>query len=736
MFPCRSDTPEASFRLRLPALIAAGALAVIVLSTLIGAGAPISSDDIWWHLVLGEEFSKHGPWLQADPLLFSSISPPIPHSWLFDVFASGIDRALGLPGLRAFHGLACLGIIALAYRIFRHGGRERVLALTATALFLAIALNRLVRLRPDLFSIAACLLLYLLLLADDEPPSRRRIAASVFVMLLWANAHALFAIGPLLLCAALGVWVVTPIVTRTGSYSAFQFLWIKRLGGAISLGLLIALLNPRGIDQHLSFLRSAEGKALWSVVDDWTPFNPFSWEPLRGAIPFATWVVADLVFCAFVILAVYLGIRLLRDPEESPFTSLQAPLLALAVASLLAIAVSSRFLWMAFFPILWLMRCLPLALPAARQRLLPWAAAAVSIIVMVIFPNLRLLVEFGSGRMNWVLEQNLTKAYPIEGVKFLSEAGLAGNMFASYATSGFLGYWLSPRIQTLVNASMNVPPEAFEDYFAIVNEEGVRPGERFTDILDRREIDLFFGMGTPNPATFLYSTPDLEANPNWLLVHRSLDHAIYQRRNPDNRENLTRIADYYAAAGIPFDPETGLDVSAIVREHTQWAIDTRMLPTKYRQLLSSQTQNPRALKFLAIIHLLLGDYPAAARFDEQILAIAPETLDARRRLVYNLLKLGRAEEAHSRAQTLTANTGQRLGPGLLKLIERGLKIERSGGFDSITDQRRNAWRRDLNSLHPITNQDHQTILRSLLIPPPTLSVARRQPTGVRRGNQQ
>jgi tetratricopeptide (TPR) repeat protein len=269
-----------------------------------------------------------------------------------------------------------------------------------------------------------------------------------------------------------------------------------------------------------------------------------------------------------------------------------------------------------------------------------------------------------------------------------------------------------------------------------VNEEGVQSGERFTDILDRREIDLFFGMGTPNPATFLYSTPDLEADPNWLLVHRSLDHAIYQRRNPDNRENLTRIADYYSAAGIPFDPETGLDVDAIVREHTQWAIDTRMLPTKYRQLLSSQTQNPGALKFLAIIHLLLGDYPAAARFDEQILAIAPETLGARRRLVYNLLKLGRVEEAHTRARTLPANDGQRLGPGLLNLIERGLDIERSGGFDSITDERRDAWRRDLNSLHPITDQDHQTILRSLLIPPPKLSVARHQPTEVRRGNRQ
>jgi hypothetical protein len=698
---------------------------VIGLSTLFWAVAPISSDDLWWHLSLGEAFSRNGPWLESDPLLFSAVSPPIPHSWLFDVFVSSVDRALGLPGLRILHGLACLGIIVLAYRIFRRGQQGHGLALTATALFLAIALNRLIRIRPDLISIAACLLLYLLLLADDKPPSRRRVAASILVMLLWANAHALFALGPLLLCVVLGVWIATPLVTRTRGYSPVETLWVKRLGASISLGLLVALLNPRGISQHLSFLSSAQGDALWSVVDDWTPFNPFSWEPLRGAIPFATWVVTDVVFGLFIATAIYLGIRFLRNAETTPFTSLQAPLLGLAFASLVAIAVSSRFLWMAFFPILWLQRCLPAALPAARHNALSWGAAAVCVAVMVTFPNLGMLREFGSGRMSWILEQNLKKAYPVEGVKFLSDVGLEGNLFARYSTSGFLGYWLSPRIQTLVNASMNFPPEAFQDYFAIVNEEGVRPGERFTDVLDRRNIDLFFGMGTPNPATFLYSTPDLEAESQWLLVHRSLDHAIYQRRTPNNAENLTRVAAFYAAEGIPFDPSTGLDVGTILRDHTQWAIDTRMLPTRYQQLLRARAGNPQALKQLAIIHLLLGDYSAAIRFDQKILVLVPEALGARHRLVYGLLKLGRVEEAFAHAQALAQPDEQRDVPNLRKLAQRALEIDRNGGFEAVLPQTRDAWRRDLNSLYPITDREHQTIMRSLLLPPPTLAAPRR-----------
>jgi hypothetical protein len=734
LLPCPSDTPEATSRPSLPAFIAAAALGVIVLSTLFWALAPISSDDLWWHLSLGEAFSKHGPWLESDPLLFSAVSPPIPHSWLFDVFVSGVDRTLGLPGLRILHGLACLAIIVLAYRIFRRGWQDRALALTATALFLAIALNRLIRIRPDLFSIAACLLLYLLLLADDKPPSRRRIAASVFVMLLWANAHALFALGPLLLCVALGAWLVTPVLTRTRGFSPLERLWIKRLGSAISLGFLFALLNPRGISQHLSFVRSAQGDALWSVVDDWTPFDPFSWTPLRGAIPFATWIVTDAVFGLFIVLVIYLGIRFLRDPQKTPLTSLQLPLLGLAAASLVAVAVSSRFLWMAFFPILWLQRCLPVALPNTRRSALSWGAAAVCVVVMLTFPNLRMLKEFGSGRMNWILEQNLKKAYPIEGVKFLSEAGLEGNLFARYSTSGFLGYWLSPRIQTLVNASMNFPPEAFEDYFAIVNKEGVRPGERWTDVLDRWDIDLFFGMGTPNPATFLYSTPDLEAETEWLLVHRSLDHAIYHRRAPNDSGNLARVAAFYSAQGIPFDTDVGLNLSAILSEHTQWAIDTRMLPTRYPELLTRmRAGNRQALKHLAVIHLLLGDYSASIRFDQKILVLDSEAQSARRRLVYGLLKLGRMEEASAHARAFAVRDERRdlagnvpsNGPSLRKLVQRGLEIKRSGGFDTVSPQIRDGWRRDLNSLYPITDLEHQTIMRSLLLPPPTLSPPRR-----------
>jgi tetratricopeptide (TPR) repeat protein len=701
---------------RLPDIVAGVSLGIIVVSAVFWAAAPIASDDLWWHLSLGELFRAQGPWASPDPLLFAAVDPPIPHSWFFDMLVSVVDQSFGLAGLRVFHAVAVLLIIVLAYAIFRRGLADRALALAGTAIFVSLAADRLIRMRPDLLSIGACLLLYLLLLAEDSPPSRRRVAASIFVMWFWANSHALFAVGPILLGVGLCAWFAAPLLRQSRRFSPQEWLWVTRLTTAIGLGLLAALLNPRGIDQVFTFLRSAESKVLWAVRDDWTPFNPFLWEPLRGAMPFSTWVIADATLVAFVLLAIFLCVRILRRPEVAPWSSLHPPLFGLAVASLVAIAASSRFLWMAIFPILWLLRCLPSALPNFSSGGLKWSSALLCAVLLLAFPNLGMLGAFTSGRLNWYLEQDVKTAYPSEGVHFLRQTEMEGNLFARYSTSGFIGYWLEPRIKTLVNASMNFPADVFEDYFAIVGEKGVHAGERYTDVLDRREIDLYFGFGTPTPSAFIYSTPDLEAEPAWLLVHRGLDHAIYQRDSPRNLKNLERAVNYYAQNRVPFDPMTGLDIGRVLRDHTQWAIEHRMLPIRYHELFEARSGSPNALNNLGIIHLLLGDYAAQIEFDRELVSLVPNNLDGRRRLAYGLLKLGRADEALAHARTLKSIDEKPIADQLLRLAERKLAIDRDGDLSAEKFLKSDAWRRDLNSLHIVTDRQHKTILRSMISP--------------------
>ncbi len=185
------------------------ALAGLSAAFLIGAvlyysGRPVATDDGWWHLTLGRSFVSEGLWPESDPSLFTAHEEaPQLHSWLFGVSVYGLERAFGLGGLRIVHVLCVAGILWLAHSLFRRQSRSRVACFCALAFFVVMSWQRLFQLRPDLFSIPATFLLYRLLLEDGEPPSWRRAAAATGLLLVWANVHALFAVGPLLVVAAL-----------------------------------------------------------------------------------------------------------------------------------------------------------------------------------------------------------------------------------------------------------------------------------------------------------------------------------------------------------------------------------------------------------------------------------------------------------------------------------------------------------------------------------------------------
>jgi hypothetical protein len=655
------------------ALIAGIGLVLVAIRVLHLAAGPIATDDLWWHLRLGEEYTAHGPWLEADPMLYSAVDgAPSPHAWLFGVAVSGIDRSLGLHGLRLAHVAIVALIIGLAFSIFRCEAGTSAAACLATVVFLVLAASRLGSLRPDLLSIAAVLLLHLLLLGGNEPPSWRRVTASVLLMLVWANCHAAFLVGPLLLLAALGGLAVRMALRRLqqgrgraraedAGGPAPEGRWMRAVTAALVLGLLAALLNPRGIEQHLSFVSSASGSGLWRIADDWLAFAPFSWRQSRLALDVGVWLTADLLLLCFLGAGLHALLRFLREPGAHTLRACDPMLFALGAAAFVAGFVSQRFLWMSVFPLLCVLRVLSSVREESIRRALAWACALVCVGLALSLPGARPFGSLAPDRLLGHLEQPFSERYPAEGVRFLAETKVSGNLFGRYATGGFFGYWLAPRVRTLVNGTLNFPTEVFEDYFAAVNLRGVHRDESFREVLDRREVDLFFGVGIPGPrapaTARFYTSADLEGEPDWLLVHRGLEHAIYLRREHRNTENLGRIARYYAREGITFDPERGLDVGTLLRDRPEWAIRQRMVPESYPQLLSDAVHAQRAarqeaLDRLGTLHLLLGDYETQLRFDRQTIALAPRRQEPRRRLVYGLLRLGRGREALAEALDL------------------------------------------------------------------------------------
>jgi len=270
--------------MRVAAALAHAALIAMAALSIFAIGRPVFTDDAWWHLAFGRAYASAGPWLPADPILHTATGPPAPASWLSDLGMFAISRALGFTGLRVFHVASALAILALVWDALRRAARSPIIASLGTSVFLALASYRLFQLRPELASLLATLVLYRLILADGALPSRARVAVAVVLCGIWANLHAGFLLGPILIAAAAaGVALSMPL--QPNPQRAALRAQALRLATASGLALLATLVNPSGGEAHTAYLSAGdEAPALARVVDEWTPFDPFAL-PAAGLPP-------------------------------------------------------------------------------------------------------------------------------------------------------------------------------------------------------------------------------------------------------------------------------------------------------------------------------------------------------------------------------------------------------------------------------------------------------------------
>lgn len=652
--------------------IAGASLALIVAVLLYLCGRPLATSDLWWHLEMGEVYATTGLWPAGDPLLHTAhADAPIQHEWLFDVAVHGVDRWLGFQGLRALHVLAVAVSLWLAHSIFRRRSRTPTAAFFATALFAVLASWRFVQLRPDLLSISATLLLYRLLLEPDDPPSWRRIAAAVLLLLVWANAHSLFGVGVLLLGAGLAAALTQAILADRlapgGATSEVEWLRVRRLAAALGLGLLATLLNPRGLAQHLTFVTSSRESAIWEIADEWLPFDLLSWREMGNSLGFSEWLLTDLTFAGFVVVAALGVVRLYRRATLEALREASPILFALSVAAIVAILVSVRFLWLTFFPLLFLLsneRRLASRAATGASGLLAIASLGLAAAHPAMTTVQTYAPEAPDSPAAYLFQPVNEFKFHADAVRFLEATGVEGNLFNTYRLGGFLAYRLAPRLRTFIDSrTEHYPVEIYREYVQVTRMEGAQPGESFRDLLDRRGVDLFVGVGIPptKPGR-RFTTAHLENAPEWLLVSRSIRHGIYLRSNERNRENLRRIAAYYEREGVPFDPLLGFDALAVLRDQPDWAEAHGMVPSGHSERLRDRlSADPRvrlqALEALGRTYVQLGAYEEQIGVDREAVLLRPRAKSPQRRLVYGLLRLGRTQEALESARAL-----QRIDP--------------------------------------------------------------------------
>jgi hypothetical protein len=698
--------------------------------TLFLAGQPIYANDTWIHLALGEVFLREGPWLEADPHLFAAPGPPSPASWLGSVAIHSGYRLFGFTGLRVLHASGVAVVLGLAWWVMRRSGASRAAASLGVSGLVALATYRLVQLRPDLFTIGATFALFLLLLADPAGPSRRRIAIAALLCALWANVHAAFLLGPLLVLGCAAAVAVAAGLAR-GVPRTNELRRARRLAVAGLVLLAAGCANPQGLDAYRAyFVSGTETMGLEAIIDEWNPTDLFAW-PIPSLPPTpAAWVLCWVAVIG-VLSAAALALRERWTKRGEGGFRVDPVLLALSVAALAASIVASRFLWLVLFALaLFASLARGGASPDAADPTpsMPLRASLASVALALTSLSVGLAhLEVG----DWPLVSRLARAenadyaapyagdrYFAHAVWFLADAGLEGRIYNDYPLGGFLAFWLAPKIRMSSSGTMNVEREAMQANFAIGARQTLRPDESYAALLDRQRVDLFLGSGYPIEATpgrpIPCTTRHLEHEPGWLLVFRNLQSAVYLRRNAANAANLERIVAYYQRAGVPFDREHGFETERVLRESAGWAIEHGVAPSDLDALTAHVGAQHRTKTIdeqthrLAMLYATLGLYERALEVEQLIWSVQPGDATTAWRTIWNLAQLGRWSDALAAA-------------GALERRERASGLPTGSGWSATIERIRSAnpeARATLLAHMPVVRLEQLDWLRAGVAPPP------------------
>ena len=716
-----SSLPE-----KIPAWIAWGAGLAIAAGMLLAAGQPILSDDLWIHLSLGDAYLTQGPWLAGDPLLADPLGAPLPAAWGTDVVFALTQQMGGFQALRLLHVILVAGLLGLLASILQRAGRSPWVTALGTGAFITLAAYRLVQIRPHLFSMLALLILYRLLFEHRKVPTPRQIAAAVVVFALWANLHASFVLAPILTLAGLGGLVLAALLENNDlRRETLARAWAIAL--VVFLGTLATLLNPSGIEPHLAFwIAGDETPRRAGVADEWRPVNLFAWPqarlppaPLTWAILWCLWLATPAVGLASFLKT---GRTSGSIPEASDATDesparagLDPALVVMAGAALWAPLIAVRFAWLGVLPLIVLAqasRGLRRRLPG-RSQALDWAGALAACALAAAFIAVGpwpMISGIMPGNLSGYSAPYPAGKYHSQATWMLADAELEGTLYAEYSAGGFYGFWLAPEIRTFLNGTLNVEPETIAANRPILERRGERPGESFSELLDRHGINLFLGGHLPQQGRsdrpWYYTAAHLERTPGWTTIFRNLTSAVYLRTNPANQQNLARVASFYRRQGIPFDPERGFEIERVIAAQPQWAMQNGVVPIYFQDLLKrgSMPQNEEdavAGEHLALLFATLGLYEKAIALDRSRLKTHPNDPATRRRLAWSLLRSGDAKAALEIAGPLQGG-GDALGETIFRAAQAATAGELAPGQTHIL---------------PLLTQGESTHLTSAIVRP-------------------
>ncbi|HUO21491.1 MAG TPA: hypothetical protein VMU59_03150 [Caulobacteraceae bacterium] len=448
-----------------------------VLAFAVGLFAPqvLGDGDTYWHIAAGQWMLDHHQVIRTDSFSYTFAGKPWDtHEWLAELVMALAWRVAGWAGMMALTGAAAATAIGLtAARLSR--------LLTPTALILALALIG-ACLAPSFlarphFLALPLLVLWIGALLDARAAGRAPSPAWLLLMIAWANAHASFLFGILLV----GAFALDALLTEPKAWRRVFLQW-----GGFGVGaVLAALITPHGLD-GLLFPLKVNGMGSLAGITEWRSPDFQHLPPVEIAILAGLWVMLSrgvrLAPARLGLLLALLYMTLAHVRHETLLVLIGAPLLAEALAGPGRVQPDRR----------------------PDRRAAGLAAAGIAALCL-----LRLLLPFdpGDGRVS-----------PVSALAHVPAALRAQPVFNSYDLGGYLIY---ARVKPFIDGRTDMYGDAFIARYDAMERPG---GEAFDAAAAQYRIAWTF----LEPSSPLIAT--LDADPRWRRLYADRYAVVHVRR--------------------------------------------------------------------------------------------------------------------------------------------------------------------------------------------------------------
>lgn len=412
-------------------------IAAILLFITTAFNGGIDDPDTWWHLATGKYIVQTRSVPHTDPFSWTVAGKPwVTHEWLAEVFFYLAYAAGQFWGVLSFL-LAAVSLLFLLYWRLLTAAKGPFFVAALVLLITGEMLYPFLELRPQVFSYV--LYVAFLYLLHHYEQGKNRLFLLPLLMVLWANSHGSFFLGPALLLLYTCCGLV-PLRHEKLTGQHHDKTALARLFLVLVLCVAAAALNPNG-GKLLAYPFSTLGAGeMMDNIQEW--LSPNFHHPYNQ-----------------LFLVYYLGtfLLLLLTPQRIRLFDLALFLLCGAAAF-----THARFIAYALVVngLLWANYCRP----ALRWKT-PLKEAVKYALIPALFALYAVILSGRTPPQNPVDYRFADpREYPVKALAYLKEHPLKGKMLNYYGWGGYL-IWNRPGEKVFIDGRADVYlPKVFADY--------------------------------------------------------------------------------------------------------------------------------------------------------------------------------------------------------------------------------------------------------------------------------